>query len=146
MILGLIGTIASVIGAVISIIQGKKALNAKQAAEKIRDSLNKKYLNYELSHLRPRINEIVNKLTNYTSKSKNSSKFGLNYGNDLNDLKRLINDIRSNKIYSIEDVKQNIDDITQIINNENNQTKINEIIIFLTNISRTFDNYIKKED
>jgi len=147
--IGILGAIGSVIGAFFTFWQCKIAVKAKNETIGIRDQLKKKYLDYELSQLRPKISFVVNQLTKYTINSP-TSKRGLKIDDDLQHLKKLLNEIRSNDIYTVLEVRTNVDRITnelQILSTENNYSKnIDDINIYLTHISREFDKTIKKDN
>ena len=141
-----IGGLASIIGMLITIWQVRKALKAKSEVELIRDNLKKKYLDYELSHLRPKISLIANQLTKHTQTNSNFAKTGLSIDDDIQRLKELLNEIRSNNIYSITEVKENVDRITKLVSSGNQSLKLDEIIVHLTHTSREFDKKIKKDN
>jgi len=139
--IGLIGTFASIFGAVVALWQSKKALDIKKETEKIRDQFEKKYLINDLSGLRTEIKSIVNRLTRYKD---NNSLEGFNLENDIQDLRRLVNEIRSNKIYST-DIEHQIKSILDQLENPPSELKLDRIIDNLTDISRKFDNNINKK-
>lgn len=146
--IGIIGAIGSIGGAIFTYWQCRLTIKAKNETKNIRDQIKKKYLDYELSHLRPKIGLIVNQLTKHTQIKSGFSQKGLKLQDDIQRLKELLNEIRSNKIYTLPEVKGNLDRITdhlkQSVDSDTN-IKLDEIIILLTNISREFDNNIKEE-
>jgi len=140
-----IGGLASIIGMLITIWQVGKAFKAKKDVEIIRDSLEKKYLDYELSHLRPKISLVANQLTKHTKSNSSFAQVGLSLTEDIQSLKELLNEIRSNNLYSIKEVKEQVDKITELANSNTVNFNLNEIIISLTHTSREFDKRIKTE-
>lgn len=135
------GSIGSVLGALFSLWQCSITVKAKNETKAIQEKFVKKYVDYELSHLRPKIKLVVDKITKHTLNSRK----GLNINEDLNYLKEIVNDIRSNSIYSENNVKSNLDNITELMNQKIEDLKLNDIVICLTNISREFDYSIRKE-
>lgn len=140
-----IGGLASIIGMLITLWQVGKAFKAKKDVEIIRDSLEKKYLDYELSHLRPKISLVANQLTKHTKSNSSFAQVGLSLTEDIQSLKELLNEIRSNNLYSIKEVKEQVDKITELANSNKVSLNLNEIIISLTHTSREFDKRIKTE-
>lgn len=143
--IGWIGGLASIIGMFITIWQVKRALKARSDVEIIRDSLEKKYLDYELSHLRPKISLVANQLTKHTKSNSTFAKVGLSIDDDIQSLKELLNEIRSNNIYSVNEIKKHVDKITELANSSNVSFNLNEIVVSLTHTSREFDKRIKTE-
>ncbi|WP_299326215.1 hypothetical protein [uncultured Maribacter sp.] len=143
--IGWIGGIASIVGMLITIWQVKKAIEAKSEVETIRDNLKKKYLDYELSHLRPKISLVANQLSKHTKSNSNFAQTGLSITDDIQRLKELLNEIRSNNLYSIKEVKENVDKITDLVNTNKQPYKFDEIVVYLTHTSREFDKKIKTE-
>ena len=141
-IINIIAFILTLIGTIITVVQSIKAIKAKNSAQKIKDDLEKLNFNYELNSIRTKIKNSIDNMLKYSGKNKE----GLDLENDLLNVKNLINEIASNhKMYTIVGIKDNIEKLRKITNkNINNNTIINEAIKILTDISRNFDEQIKK--
>lgn len=140
-LINIIAFVFTLVGTIITIVQSVKATRAKNAAQKIKDDLEKLSLSYELNSIRTKIKNSIDNMLKYSGKNKE----GLDLQNDLLKVKNLINEIASNhKMYTIVGIEDNIEKLRKITNKNINNNTVNEIIKILTDISRIFDEQIKK--
>ena len=140
-LINIIAFVFTLVGTIITIVQSVKATRAKNAAQKIKDDLEKLSFSYELNSIRTKIKNSIDNMLKYSGKNKE----GLDLQNDLLKVKNLINEIASNhKMYTIVGIEDNIEKLRKITNKNINNNTVNEIIKILTDISRIFDEQIKK--
>ncbi|TGM58569.1 hypothetical protein [Leptospira adleri] len=146
LIIGIIGTIASLVGAFISWNEARKAKNEKNEVIKIKNYMVERYDQYEDTKLRAKIIAILQGLGQLKNKNPGNLLLGKNIKTDLQECESLLHEIMTLKIYEISDIKNNVSeslDFLNLINITNYGSSIDKIIYNLANISRKIDIRIK---
>jgi len=143
-----IGTGVSVFAAVFSLIQARNARKSKNDAEKLKNYLIEKYTNYNDSQLRTKIIIILDQICRNRAKSFSQNPLAKK-GKLYTELSALLIEIRSQKIYEIEIITENINRCEAILSNFDEvkySDQMSDIIGSLTNIARHIDVSIRREN
>jgi len=138
-IVGLVGSIVSIMSAFFAGISWYKARKNKSEAEKIKDEIFRKFNSLNDIQLMQEIN--------LTIKNVNDRTFGPNKERDslgkegFNDVYQLLSKIQSQIIYNNPDVSKNVRNCQKLLsNNKLSDDEISKLTGFLSNISRKIDN------
>ena len=141
-VITLIGTIASVVGAWISICQARGAKKAKTEAQVIRDELIEKHDRYDDAQLRNEINTAINKINELKSSIDPKLPLSRNYKDVVKMISDVLTGIMTKKIYEKDIVKKAVDNsmgLLDKIDDQNIKPILGKILKNLADVSRHID-------
>lgn len=138
----LIGTIASLAGAGISIWQARSAKKAKTESQIIRKELSEKYDRYDEAQLRNEINTAINKINELKSSLVAELPLSRNYQEVVKMISTVLAGIMSKKIYENDLVRKAVDrsmKLVDTIDDQNIKRILGMILKNLAEVSRHVD-------
>ena len=147
LIIGLIGTAASLLGAAYSYLQARSAKSAESMAVKARDEIVAKYEDYENAQARRDLLVSIQKLNQLRRPEQTFSAMGLSVEAEISKTLEILHTLMAQKIYLNQSIKSAVDTALTALEGFDPAQRdryLNSAIHALAEIARIIDSQVRK--